>query len=209
MKIEKEFKEAILSLPETEKDKLLIRLVKKDKVLVKQLYFQLLETLTIEELREIIVEKFEKSIQILNPNLISSEYNLMVMKDMSKMISEHVKTTKDKYGEPYLNLKMLILNLTAIARKQKLESSSRSYLFNIYVIARVFKILTLIKALHEDLRYDFHEDLEKLGELIVSNPNLNELGVQNSLENGWLLNFDIPDDIAAIQKNLRAAGFLK
>jgi phosphoenolpyruvate carboxylase len=209
MKIEKEFKEAILSLPETEKDKLLIRLVKKDKVLVKQLYFQLLETLTVEELREIIVEKFEKSIQILNPNLISSEYNLMVMKDMSKMISEHVKTTKDKYGEPYLNLKMLILNLTAIARKQKLESSSRSYLFNIYVIARVFKILTLIKALHEDLRYDFHEDLEKLGELIVSNPNLNELGVQNSLENGWLLNFDIPDDIAAIQKNLRAAGFLK
>jgi hypothetical protein len=209
MKIEKEFKEAILSLPETEKDKLLIRLVKKDKVLVKQLYFQLLETSTVEELREIIVEKFEKTIQILNPNLISSEYNLMIMKDMSKMISEHVKTTKDKYGEPYLNLKMLILNLTAIARKQKPESSSRSYIFNIYVIARVFKILTLIKALHEDLRYDFREDLEKLGELIVSNPNLNELGVQNSLENCWLLNFDIPDDIAVIQKNLRAAGFLK
>ena len=38
-----ELKEAIIRLPQKEKDKLLIRLINKDQMLIKQLHFQLLE----------------------------------------------------------------------------------------------------------------------------------------------------------------------
>ena len=89
------------------------------------------------------------------------------------------------------------------------EMPNRSYAFNIYVIARSFKILTQIKAIHEDLQYDFKEDLETLGELIATFPNIMKLCIYNGLDVNWLINFDIPDDIVAIQKDLRARGFLK
>jgi hypothetical protein len=78
-----------------------------------------------------------------------------------------------------------------------------------YVIARSFKILTQVKTMHEDLQYDFKEDLETLGELIASFPNIMKLCIYNGLDVNWLINFEIPEDIVAIQKDLRARGYLK
>jgi hypothetical protein len=75
MKIETEFKEAILAMPEKEKDKLLIRLIKKDKVLVNQLYFQLLETKSVEAFRSELEERFQTEsfskyiLRVLNPDV--------------------------------------------------------------------------------------------------------------------------------------------
>jgi len=209
MKIETEFKEAILSMPEKEKDKLLLRLIKKDKVLVNQLYFQLLETKSVEAFRTEIEVRFQKIVAAVKTRFYSSDIYLYEVKEMSGMINELVSTTKDKYSEPYLNLKMLILSLSNLREELIHEMPNKSYAFNMYVIARSFKILTQIKAMHEDLQYDFKEDVETLGVLIGSFPSIMKLCIYNGLVVNWLINFEIPEDIVAIQKDLRARGFLK
>ena len=209
MKIETEFKEAILAMPEKEKDKLLIRLIKKDKVLVNQLYFQLLETKSVEAFRSELEVRFQKIVSAVKTRFYSSDIYLQEVKEMSGMINELVSTTKVKYSEPYLNLKMLILSLSNLKDELNREMPNRSYAFNMYVIARSFKILTQIKAMHEDLQYDFKEDVETLGELIACFPNIMKLSIYNGLDVNGLINFEIPEDIGAIQKDLRARGFLK
>jgi len=209
MKIETEFKKAILAMPEKEKDKLLIRLIKKNKVLVNQLYFQLLETKSVEVFRTELEEKFQKIVTAVKNRFYSSDIYLQEVKEMSGMINELVSTTKDKYSEPYLNLKMLILSLSNLKDELNREMPNKSYAFNIYVIVRSFKILTQIKTMHEDLQYDFKEDVETLGELIASFPNIMKLSIYNGLDVNWLTNFEIPEDIVVIQKDLRARGFLK
>jgi DNA repair exonuclease SbcCD ATPase subunit len=55
-----ELKKAVLDLPQKEKDKLLVRLISKDKMLIKQLHFQLLENA--EDLEERI-EKLRKQLR--------------------------------------------------------------------------------------------------------------------------------------------------
>ena len=51
MKFDQDFKDAIGRLTDKEKDKLILRLLKKDINLANQLYFQLLETRSLEQLR--------------------------------------------------------------------------------------------------------------------------------------------------------------
>lgn len=209
MKIETEFKEAILALPENEKNKLLLRLIKKDKVLVNQLFFQLLESKSVEAFRTELEERFQKIVAAVKNRFYTSDIYLQEVKEMSGMINELVSTTKDKYSEPYLNLKMLNLSLSHLKEELNREMPNRSYAINMYVIARSFKILTQIKAMHEDLQYDFKEDVETLGTLIGSFPNMMKLCIYNGLDVNWLIHFEIPEDIAAIQKDLRARGYLK
>ena len=50
----KEFKQALQNMPNDEKDKLILRLLKKDLVLADQLLFQLADSETVEQKREII-----------------------------------------------------------------------------------------------------------------------------------------------------------
>jgi len=210
MKFEKEFKEAIVALTESEKDKLLLRLLKKDKVLANQLHFQLIDTKTVEEYRIEISAKAEQILTQSNQqSRFRSDYLLFDLKEFSGIVNDHVSKTKDKYSEPYLNLKMLICALSTWKNELLGESYKNSYPTNIYVVARAFKISTQIKAMHEDLQYDFKEELNELGFLIVSFPNLMKVCIYNGLDVNWLINFTIPDDIARIQKELRANGFLK
>ena len=51
MEYSKEFKAALSVLTPTEKDKLIFRLLKKDKILSKKLYFELIDTETTDQKR--------------------------------------------------------------------------------------------------------------------------------------------------------------
>ena len=108
MKFDQDFKDAIGRLTDKEKDKLILRLLKKDINLANQLYFQLLETRSAEQLRTeielITIRKITSaSIYFYSPGVL-----MMYLREISGTISEHVSTTKDKYGDPYLNCIMLI-----------------------------------------------------------------------------------------------------
>jgi hypothetical protein len=104
---------------------------------------------------------------------------------------------------------MLIQLLTLNNDKIQKQTYSKAYTLCIYVITRAFKILLLIKAIDEDYFIDFKEDLNTLGLMIVGNPMLMRTAINNGLDVNWLLSGEIPEDIVAMHKEIRANGFLK
>ncbi|CAM1357737.1 hypothetical protein [Tenacibaculum xiamenense] len=208
MTFEKDFKEAISHLPSKEKDKLILRLLKKDRILAERLYFELVDHKTVDDRR------LDKENYINERIAFFSEYNLsprdlmMYMREISSEITEHVKITKDKHGEVSLNLLLLLETLRKNNSQITRHSSGKSRKICIYIIGRVFKILVLRQKLHEDLWLEFDDDLEQLGELINENPSLMKIAIQNGFDVNWLLNNDIPEDIDEIHREIRKQGFL-
>lgn len=205
----KEFKKAIQELPSTEKDKLLFRLLKRDLDLANRLYFELVDTETIEEKRNTFEKIMIRKINHFTERFYSVGYLLQDTRYISGDINEHVKITKDKFGEISLNIKML--NHLLLLNNEKIQNQNyvKAYTICIYVIARTYKILVLIKTIDEDYFIDFKDDLATLGKLISNNSLLMKTAINNKLDINWLINSEIPDNIVAFHKNLRQQGFLK
>src|SRR5690606_3090983 len=101
-----ELKKAILALPQQEKDKLLVRLVGKDRMLMKQLHFQLLEDESdleerVERVQRHLTHWMDQLKQHL-PNENQRGYADELMKALkyaSGTVNEHFTVTKDKMSE--------------------------------------------------------------------------------------------------------------
>lgn len=206
---DKEFKIAIQELPNTEKDKLIFRLLKKDLDLANRLHFELVSTETVEDRRTRFEIEMLKAIGHISQRYHSVGYLLQNIRYVSGDISEHVRITKDKFGEISLNIKML--NKLLVSNTTRIENAdySKSYKMCIYIVARVFKIMLLIQAIDEDYFIDFKEDFKTLGELIERNPSIMEIATNNSLDVNCLLLGEIPTNLVAIHKELRQNGYLK
>jgi len=209
MKFDKEFKEAIIELPTIEKDRLLLRLLKKDLALARRFYFELVSTDTVDECRTVIEHKVIETVSRASDRFYSVALLMKDLRYLSGDITEHVKTTKDKFGEVSLNLLMVIEVLRLNNTKLKFLPESNVHKLYIYIIARVFKILTLINTLHDDFYVEFETHLHTLGELISSNNYLMKTAIYNGFDVNWLLNADIPENIAAIHKEVKQQGYLK
>ena len=209
MKFSQEFKEAVLHLSEKEKDKLLIRLLKKDQNLVNRLYFELIDDKTVDDHRLTMENRVEERAKEITNSAKSLNHLKMLTRYLSGEISEHVRITKDKFGEVSLNLLMLNLLLQHNKKLYKKSSARQAYKFNLYVIQRTFRSLILISKMHEDLYMEFEDDLNQLGNLIGDEPTLMDFAIQNGLDVNWLTQNQIPEDIAQYHKDLRAQGFLK
>ena len=205
----KEFKQAIQELPNAEKDKLIFRLLKRDLDLAHRLHFELVDVENVEDKRASFEIDMLKKINYFSERFYSVGYLLQDTRFLSGEITNHVKITKDKFGEISLNMKMLIHLLTINNDRIQSQTYSKAYTLCIYVVARAFKILLLIKAIDEDYFIDFKEDLASLGELIGQNPMLMRTAINNGLDVNWLLYSEIPSNIVAIHKDIRANGFLK
>lgn len=206
---DQEFKTALQNLPVSEKDKLLFRLIKKDMKLAKKLHFELVDTETVEQKRAQASEKISNYIKKL-PKYVSSLRDVLShVRTLSGEITDHVNTTKDKFGEIYLNIKML----NEIIEAYKTLFINDQYNFGIklynYIIARTFKILLLIKAINEDYWMEFSDDLAHLGQNIGTSHPLMRVAMDCQLNVNWLIEFDIPENIVALQKELRANGYLR
>ena len=209
MKFDQDFKDAIGGLTNKEKDKLLLRLLKKDIALAKKLHFQLLESRSIDEIRAEVEHSLKREIIKRSNYFHSPGVLMMLLREISGTINEHVNTTKDKYGDPYLNCIMLIQALNKNREKlngRNLRETTKLY---IYIVARIFKILTQVKTLHEDLQYDFNGLFEDITKEMNQIPGLMKMAIYQGLDINWMLDNGIPADIVAIQKNLRQRGYLK
>lgn len=151
-------------MPQKEKDKLLLRLIAKDKLLVEKLQFQLLEDSNIDkEGRAREVETFilnfidQQGSQYLTPG-----YLMMDMRKANAKITHHVKITKDKFNEVYLTI---ILLLTAFRRHDAMLKSfpeRRSDTFVKYTIKRLEFIFKKIQKLNPDYFIEIEEPLNEL-----------------------------------------------
>ena len=151
----KEFKKAIQELPSAEKDKLIFRLLKRDLDLANRLHFELVDTETVEDKRATFELLLRKKIKQITDRFYSVGYLLQDTRYISGDITEHVRITKDKYGEISLNLKMLNYLLELNNDRILKENYAKAYTLCIYVIARPFKILILLKGVDEEYTIDF------------------------------------------------------
>lgn len=162
-----DLKEAVLNLPQKEKDKLLVRLVGKDKMLMKQLHFQLLEDQMdledrIEKLKERLAALFAEGRNTVENIPVYSHYKELqsLIRQASGMVNEHEKITKDKYSE--VECRLYILN-EAFGRFPRLFEKSvahSAFKLHTYVRARIKTTTGKFEKLHEDLQFDLQEAME-------------------------------------------------
>jgi hypothetical protein len=202
-------KKALQALPAKEKDKLILRLLKKDLNLANQLYFELVNTDSIEDKRNEVYTHIQKRMAVVSERFFSMGYLLMDVRDASGIITEHVKITKDKHGDIELNCYLLYQVLLLNKQHFGTQSYQSSYTMCIYIIARIYKILILIKKQHEDLHLEFKDSVVQIGRMVGDIPYLMKTAINNGLDINWLLSFKIPDNIETHVKDLRANGFLK
>lgn len=164
-----ELKLAVLNLPQKEKDKLLVRLVGKDKMLMKQLHYKLLESESdledrIESLRSELQELFSDSQRDIKNRPTYSYYKELqsVIRNTSGKINEHEKVTKDKFSE--VEFRILILNESFTRYPVLFEKSSALSAFKLheYVKARIKITVNKFDKLHEDLQFDLEENMQRL-----------------------------------------------
>jgi len=209
MKFDEDFKKAIKAMPEHEKDKLLLRLLKQNPTLSNRLYFELVDEGTVDSKREEMEARVVNMVERAIVTYHSPGYLMMDLRYLSGEISEHVKITRDKFGEVHLNLRMLALALAGVSSKLHRETSDRTAKLCVYVVAKVFNMLVLMQKFHPDMQYDLQADLRQIGQLIGDNHSMMRTAMHHGLDVNWLITGDVPDNIAELQKDLRQRGYLK
>ncbi|MEQ8237718.1 MAG: hypothetical protein RIA69_00830 [Cyclobacteriaceae bacterium] len=168
MKIPDDLKKAIKEMPEKEKDKLLLRLIPKNLMLMNQLYFKLIEEeSTMEERRESVKSKISARAAHYPKMFYSPGYLMMEMRELSGLINDHVSVTKDKHGE--IELQLWLLNSLISKNLENLVDAnyySRPK-FDEYIVKRAKKITTLLSKIHEDFLMDYSDDLKQLGQFFL------------------------------------------
>ncbi len=209
MKFDKDFKKAIEHMPESEKDKLLLRLLRHDITLANRLYFELVDGGSVDTKRDEMEARMVSAMERAVKTYGSSGWFMMDLRYISGDISEHVKVTKDKFGEVQLNLRMVALALSGCGSRLNKESYGRTAKLYIYIVAKLFNMLVLTQKLHPDLRHDLQKDFEQVGQLIGNNDAMMRTAIAHGLDVNWLIIGNVPDNIAELQKELRQMGFLK
>lgn len=206
---EKEFKKALSNLPAKEKDKLVLRLMRKDNTLKQSYYFKLVETRSLEELRAEMATKICDDLAYLLDEAYIA-YLHMNIRYLSGDINHYLKVTKDKYGEVSLNILFLTVLLPgACPLINESRHSKHDIKFLNYIINRVYKVLCSMQKIHPDWHLDFQEDLAKIANHIIETPRLAQRAIAGGLEFDWLLNLEIPDNIIDFYSLVRKQGVLK
>jgi len=161
-----ELKRAILDLPQAEKDKLLVRLINKDRMLIKQLHFQLLEDEgDLDERTAALFDKLQQLIEraagyIPNVNHARNADNLMgELKYGSGLINEHATVTKDKMSEVRLRLLLVSQSFTRFDQLFEQHLYQRNDRLLNYQAGRMKYILGKYNKLHEDLQFEYRDEL--------------------------------------------------
>ncbi|MCG2792357.1 MAG: deoxyuridine 5'-triphosphate nucleotidohydrolase [Weeksellaceae bacterium] len=208
MEYSKEFKRALSEFSPAEKDKLIFRLLKKDRLLSKKLYFELIDPETVDEKRNAMEENIIKNVAYACKYIANQKYFLMLIRSSSGEITEHVKVTTDKFGDVYLNL-FLINKILEHNYQLSFERFDTVYKLYIYLINKIFKALISIKKLDEDYWMEFDELLTDIDFQIHENLYLEKTCINNGLDFNWLKCENIPADMELIVKKIKSQGFLR
>jgi hypothetical protein len=208
MEYSKEFKTALSQLSSVEKDRLIFRLLKKDKILSKKLYFELIDEETTDQKRDQMEDLLKEKVEYASKYMSNQKYFVVLIRKISAEITEHVKVTSDKFGDVSLNLFLInqVLEFNPQLSRQRFNEIYKLYL---YIINKVVKALSLTKKLDEDYWMEIDEYLSELYTKITGNIYLEKLFINNGIDLGWLNTENIPEQFDAIIKDIKNQGFLK
>ena len=160
----KDLKTEILALPPKEKDKLLLRLVAKDKVLTEHLHFLLLEDEShlrdrVEAIKDQILQTMQSL--MLNKSLNAKEV-LTNLRKLAKQVNHNFRVTKAAFED--VDLRIFLFNQTPIEFKSNIFSSHKSYeqIFATYFVKSTQVTLRKFYKLHPDLQFDLQADMIEL-----------------------------------------------
>lgn len=208
MEYSKEFKQALSEFSSTEKDRLIFRLLKKDQLLSKKLYFELIDPETTDQKRDQMEENIREKTMLAAKYIANPKYYLVIIRRISAEITEHVKVTTDKFGEVYLNLFLVheILENNDSFAKQRFDNVYKLY---IYLINKIVRALLLIKKIDEDYWMEFDEILGKIDDKVHENSYLEKLFINNGIDFNWLQSENLPEHLDLIIKDIKNQGFLR
>ncbi|QJD78415.1 hypothetical protein [Spirosoma rhododendri] len=157
--LDADLKKAIVRMPTTEKDKLLLRLVAKDATLTEKLQFELVENgQTIDERRDLIRDFIRRTA---NLHQDTAGWVMMDMRTVSGYITRHLKVTKDKYGE--VELMLFMLNTFYDHHAHLLHKyNHRTEKAAQYIAKRTEMALKKVAKLDPDYHLEFADDINKL-----------------------------------------------
>lgn len=208
MEYSKEFKAALSQLSNNEKDRLIFRLLKKDKILSKKLYFELIDEETTDQKRDQMEEIVKEKVEYAAKYISNQKYFVVLIRKISAEITEHVKVTTDKFGDVSLNLFLInqILEYNDKLSRQRFNDIYKLYL---YIINKIVKALALTKKLDEDYWMEIDELLSTVHEKVTNNIYLEKLFINNGIDFNWFNVERIPDHFDLIIKDIKSQGFLK
>ncbi|RZJ50288.1 MAG: deoxyuridine 5'-triphosphate nucleotidohydrolase, partial [Chryseobacterium sp.] len=140
MEYSKEFKAALSNFSAIEKDRLIFRLLKKDKLLSKKLYFELIDTETTDQKRTQMEEHIEERVRLASKYIGNPKYFLVLIRKISAEITEHVKITTDKFGD--ISLQLYLVN-QVLESNDKLNQQRFDNIYKLYI----YLINKLLKAI--------------------------------------------------------------
>ena len=208
MEYSKEFKTALSQLSSVEKDRLIFRLLKKDKILSKKLYFELIDQETTDQKRDQMEDLVKEKVEYASKYMSNQKYFVVLIRKISAEITEHVKVTSDKFGDVSLNL-FLINQVLEFNPQLSRQIFNEIYKLYLYIVNKVVKALSLTKKLDEDYWMEIDEYLSELYTKITGNIYLEKLFINNGIDLGWLNTENIPEQFDAIIKDIKNQGFLK
>ncbi len=208
MEYSKEFKAAISNFSSIEKDRLIFRLLKKDRLLSEKLYFELIDPETTDNKRDAMEEIVAERVIMASKYISSQKYFLSIIRKISAEITEHVKITTDKFGEVSLNLLLInkVLDYNEDLGRQRFDNVYKLYL---YIINKTVKALLLTRKLDADYWMEIDEYLEELEGKIHQNHYLSKLFINNGIDFNWLTSDKIPENFDLIIKEIKNQGFLR
>lgn len=208
MEYSKEFKAALSNFSAIEKDRLIFRLLKKDKLLSKKLYFELIDTETTDQKRNQMEEIIEERVSLASKYIGNPKYFLVLIRKISAEITEHVKITTDKFGDIALQL-FLVNQILENNDKLNHQRFDNIYKLYIYLINKLLKAIISIKKIDEDYWMELNEILESIESKIHENRYFEKLCINNSFDFNWLNIEKIPDHLDLMVKDIKSQGFLK
>lgn len=160
-------KEAVLNLSNKEKDKLLVRLINKDKMLLKQLHFELLEDESDLENRiidlkanlETVFETGQAHIKNI-PQFTNYRELTRLIRSASGLVNEHEKVTKDKFSVVECRLLILQEAFERYPNLFKPASLTPGFKLHQYIKGRIKNATSAYDKLHEDLQFDLKDSME-------------------------------------------------
>tara|TARA_R110002124_G_scaffold195642_2_gene362698 strand:+ start:1038 stop:1589 length:552 start_codon:yes stop_codon:yes gene_type:complete len=158
-------KKAIVNMPVKEKDKLLLRLIQKEPILVERLHYELIEEeSTLVERREELSTKIKRMAAYKQD---TPGWLMMDLRSLSGDITHHVKITKDKIAALEQNLLMMV-HFMQNHQDMLRTYSSRSDTCALYLAKKANTILNAFNKLDEDYRFDYLSDINEMLRLLHS-----------------------------------------
>jgi hypothetical protein len=169
-KIHKALEEAILALPAKEKNKLLLRLISKNAVLVDQLEYKLLENpeLDLPERVSVILNEFDAAAQYFGTQ--NARQALALYKYLVAKINYHKKVTADKLSELRLIAALLLFLIEKCGQFLGKDGSIFAHKLDTFFVKKALALTKLLKTVHEDYLIEFTDATNQILEFVHTKP---------------------------------------